>query len=59
LRLLVSEFEGETTEYETFAVYRETILAVRNEQGQEFTDGLFGSILERDGQYKLFSFVVD
>ena len=57
--LLAVEFAGDTTEYETYRVHRETMLTVRNESGEEDTLALFGSILERDGAFKLFSYVVD
>lgn len=52
-------FAGETTPYRTFQVHRETVLDVRDEEGNNLTVALFGSLLERDGEYKLFSFVVD
>ena len=57
--LLAVEFAGDPTEYETYRVHRETMLTVRNESGEEDTLALFGSILERDGAFKLFSYVVD
>ena len=57
--LLGVEFDGETTTYETYRVHRETVLTVRDETGEEVTLALFGSILERDGAFKLFSYVVD
>ena len=52
-------FAGETTPYDTYRVHRETVLDVRDEAGEEVTLSLFGSILERDGDFKLFSYVVD
>lgn len=52
-------FEGESTAYDTFTVHRETVLTIRDEEGLKITEALFGSILERDGEYKLFSYVVD
>ena len=52
-------FEGETTPYRTYQVHRETLLDLRDEEGDELTLALFGSILERDGEFKLFSYVVD
>lgn len=52
-------FAGETTPYRTYRVHRETLLDVRNEEGGELTVALFGSILEREGEFKLFSYVVD
>ena len=53
------EFDGQTTPYETYRVHRETVLAVRDEAGGQQELALFGSILERDGEFKLFSYVVD
>jgi len=52
-------FKGETTDYATFSVHRETWLVVRNEEGRRGRLQLFGSMIERDGRYKLFSFVTD
>ena len=52
-------FEGETTEYETFVVHRDTVLTIRCADRAEFTDALFGLILQRDEEFKLFSYVVD
>ena len=52
-------FRGETTQYETYRVHREAVLDLVDEEGNELTLPLFGSILERGGEFKLFSFVVD
>ena len=52
-------FRGETTQYESYRVHREAILDLVDEEGNELTLPLFGSILERDGEFKLFSYVVD
>ena len=52
-------FRGETTPYETFRVHREAVLHLLDEEGNELTLPLFGSVLERDGEFKLFSYVVD
>jgi hypothetical protein len=52
-------FKGETTDYETFRVHREAWLVVRNVEGRRGRVQLFGSMIERDGRYKLFSFVTD
>jgi len=57
--LVALAFGGETTPYETYRVHRETVLTVRDEAGEEEELALFGSILERDGAFKLFSYVVD
>ena len=52
-------FEGETTPYRTYRVHRETVLDLRDEDGKEMRLPLFGSMLEREGEFKLFSYVVD
>jgi hypothetical protein len=52
-------FDGETTRYATYAVHRETVLRVRDERGVESDVRLFGSTLEKDGAWKVFSYVVD
>lgn len=53
------DFKGETTRYSTFAVHREAHVVVRGAAGTEQRVALFGSLLERDGQYKIFSYVTD
>ena len=40
-------------------MHRESRLVVRDEHGAEMQLRFFGSVLERDGEYKVFSFVVD
>ena len=57
--LVKVRFAGETTPYRSYEVHRETILDLRNEQGEAVRLALFGSILEREGEFKLFSYVVD
>jgi hypothetical protein len=52
-------FAGETTRYATYAVHRDTTLRVRDESGRESEVRLFGSTLEKDGAWKVFSYVVD
>ncbi|MCY4635688.1 MAG: hypothetical protein OXG04_14485 [Acidobacteria bacterium] len=52
-------FAGPTTPYATYQVHRETVLDLRDEEGEEVRLALFGSILEREGEFKLFSYVVD
>jgi hypothetical protein len=59
LTLVRVEFAGETTRYETFVVRRKTVVVARDEDGTEQRLRLFGSILERHGRFKLFSYVVD
>jgi hypothetical protein len=58
-RLERVEFLGETTEYVTFRVHREARLVLTAEDGVLTRLRLFGSVIERGGRYKLFSFVND
>jgi hypothetical protein len=54
------EFEDETTPYETFEVHRDARVVVRDEEsGKILRLDLFGSIMEKDGRFKLFSYVTD
>jgi hypothetical protein len=50
---------GETTRYDTYTVYRETVLSVRDAGGAELTLRLFGSSIEKNATWKVFSYVVD
>jgi hypothetical protein len=50
---------GDVTHYKTYAVHRETELTVKNSEGKEQKLRLFGSILEKDGQFKVFSYVTE
>ncbi len=52
-------FDGETTDYGTFAVLRKARLIVRDPAGQDRAVRVFGSVLRKDGRYKLFSYVTD
>lgn len=52
-------FRGETTPYDTFSVHRETELIVRDASDATRTLRLFGSLLEQQGRWKIFSYVVD
>jgi hypothetical protein len=52
-------FAGETTRYATFTVHRDTMLRVRDDAGRESEMRLFGSTVEKDGAWKVFSYVVD
>ena len=45
--------------YDSYRVHKEPVVTVRDESGATTEARLFGSMLELDGQYKLFSFVVD
>jgi hypothetical protein len=53
-------FDGGATAYETFVVHRKPRLQVRERgTGVEKQLALFGSVLEHEGRYKLFSYVVN
>ena len=53
------EFEDETT-YETFKVHRDARVVVRDEEtAKELRLDLVRLILEKDGRFKLFSYVTD
>lgn len=50
---------GETTDYCPFLVHRKTVLTVRSPDGKQRALRIFGSMLEQDRRYKIFSFVTD
>lgn len=49
-------FTGETSQYRSYKVHRESLLVLRDEAGDPQTVRLFGSVLELNGQFKIFSF---
>jgi hypothetical protein len=53
------EFTGEVTRYRTCTVHRESVMSVRMPDGSERQLRLFGSMLEQDGRFKVFSYVVE
>lgn len=59
LKFLRTSYRGETTQYKSFVVMRESEIVAADETGKEFVLQLFGSAMVKDGRYKLFSFVVD
>lgn len=59
LRFVRTRYTGETTNYQSFAVMRESEVVAADESGRELVLQLFGSAMLKDGRYKLFSFVVD
>jgi hypothetical protein len=56
---LVSIRFASTERHDTYNVLSRPVATVRDEAGRTSDVRLFGSMLELDGQYKLFSFVVD
>jgi hypothetical protein len=57
--LVSIRFSGGSTQYQTYVVHREAVLRVRDLNGADQEVRLFGSVLERDGACKVFSYVVD
>jgi hypothetical protein len=59
-RLVRVAFEGGATAYRTFVVHRKPRLLLEDvATGARTEMGLFGSVLEQDKRFKLFSFVVN
>ncbi|HEY7546600.1 MAG TPA: hypothetical protein VID27_17045 [Blastocatellia bacterium] len=58
-QLISLRFAKGTDSYDSYKVHKETRVTVRDEHGVEKELRLFGSMLEMDGQFKLFSFVID
>jgi hypothetical protein len=52
-------FEGETTDYQTHRIHRKTVVTLRDRNGQETSGRLFGSTIEQNARFKVFSYVVD
>lgn len=52
-------FEDGATDYDTYVVHRDARVLVRRNDGREEWLDLFGSVMEHDGRYKLFSYVTD
>lgn len=59
LRFVRTRFTGETTQYRTFSVMRESEIGAADETGRELILRLYGSAMVKDGRYKLYSYVVD
>jgi hypothetical protein len=51
-------FKGNTDEYDNFRVFRDSELVLRGQQGEE-RKRIFGSVIEQNGRFKVFSYVVD
>jgi hypothetical protein len=59
LTLVAVRFAGAATNYPSYTVHREAILRVRDPSGVESELRAFGSAIEKDGRWKVFSYVVD
>jgi hypothetical protein len=51
--------DGATTQYPSYEVRRDTVLGVRDEAGMMVDLRVVGSIIRKDGMWKVFSYVVD
>jgi hypothetical protein len=59
LQLVRLEYQGETTQHRTFLVRRAAIVVARDGAAPEQRLRLFGSVVERGGGFKVFSYNVD
>jgi len=53
------DYPSGATPYDTYVVHRETTLVVRTPEGTEARLQLYGSTLQKNGAFKVFSYVVD
>jgi len=60
-RMVLEEirFTGGVEEYETYRIHRNSQLVLTDEEGERKILRLFGSVLELDGQFKIYSFNYD
>jgi hypothetical protein len=58
-RLERVRFGGGITQYQSSVVHRESTLEVRGPDGERDTIQLFGSVIQKAGGFKVFSYVVD
>jgi hypothetical protein len=57
--LINIRYLGETTQYGSYRVHRESELTIRDAGGVERQIRVFGSTIEKGGRYKAFSYVID
>lgn len=57
--LVAARFTGETTQYRTYVVHRKSELTVKDAAGAEWQLRLYGSVIEKNGRLKVFSYVGD
>jgi hypothetical protein len=58
-QLVRVHFLGQTTQFGSFQVHRDGELTVKDAQGREQQVRMFGSVLQKNGRYKVFSYVID
>jgi hypothetical protein len=56
--LIAVDFDGET-DYRTYRVHRDATFRIRQPGGEESSLRVCGSMIEMDGRWKVFSYVVD
>lgn len=59
LALQAISFRGDTSQYGTATIRRESVLVVRGSDGTVREVRLFGSLIEQGGRCKVFSYVTD
>jgi hypothetical protein len=57
--LIAVRFLDDTTQYKTYLVHRNAELTVKDAAGAQTQLRVFGSVLEKNGRFKVFSYVVD
>lgn len=56
---LVEVRHGDVTRYQSYSVHRDSVFVVRTADGATEDVRLCGSMVEQDGRWKVFSYVVD
>jgi hypothetical protein len=59
LQFVRLEYQGETSQHRTFLVRRDAVVVAREGSGHEQRLRLFGSVVERGGAFKVFSYNID
>ena len=57
--LIAVRFLDDTTQYKSYLVHRKAELTVKDTAGTQTQLRVFGSVLEKNGRFKVFSYVVD
>lgn len=57
--LISVRFSAGTTRYDSYQIHRKAALTVKDADGAVTELRLFGSVLEKEGRFKVFSYVVD
>ena len=59
LAFVQTRFTGETTQYGSFTVMRESEVIARDENGRDLILRIYGAAMVKQGRVKMFSYVVD